>query len=475
MVHLLMEEKVVQTILKPRNGRYDVPSPVQGAEGWLVCVLRTGDVPSEDGILYLVSAESGENLSLGIRAPSGTMVRDEGLYRLIFPDSGEDSVLRLCVSETIPFDASRTETMLRAADSEWTSAWRDPQISRADGGWLLLCGAVRKGEGKGRRGCIARFYSSDLQNWQELPPLADNCGLSCAPGAPGLFTICGLEYLLYTALSDRVGTRYFFRRTGETGWHRPANDLLDSRAFLYGRSFAEKPDGILCCGILPSRDCDHWHYSPAGYMGHDYNTWDLGGSVLLHFLSAGEDGALLCRPVPQEDTVDVPLSGQPLNGNWVCSGDGLRAVSPGGAAHLLFDRLLPERCELALEVLPEDGCRRLGLMLFADEGFAEAYCLYIEPDRNRVQLRSPFRMTEDGSWAFPQEIELEQHYPASAGRAIRLVLRRNGPAARLWINGSCMSFRVEDRTFGRPGLSVSHGTAAWQRIRLSVPREDLPV
>ena len=84
-------------------------------------------------------------------------------------------------------------------------------------------------------------------------------------------------------------------------------------------------------------------------------------------------------------------------------------------------------------------------------------------------------MTEDGSWAFPQEIELEQHYPASAGRAIRLVLRRNGPAARLWINGSCMSFRVEDRTFGRPGLSVSHGTAAWQRIRLSVPREDLPV
>ncbi len=465
----------MQTILTPRNGRFDIPAPAYGLEERLVCVLKTGDAPSEEGLLYLVSVQSGESVSLGIRAQSGTLVQAGGMCRLIFMDAGSDPALCLCVSESLSFDASRAEVILRAADSEWTDAWRDPQVCRTDAGWMLLCGAVRKGTDAGRKGCIARFCSSDLKAWQELPPLEEGGGLSCAPGAPGLFSLRGWEYLLYTALSDRIGTRYFFRPVGESRWRRPANDLLDSRAFLFGRAFTEDPDGILCCGILPSRNCDHWRYSPARYMGHDYKTWDLGGSVLLHRLTAGPDGELLCRPVPQTDPADIPLSGQPLNGEWTGSGNTLRAVSPDGAAHLLFGQILPERFELSLDVLPEPGCRRMGLTLFADESFAEAYYLYIEPDWNRVQLRSPFRMSEDGCWAFPQEIELEQHYPASAGPEIHLVLRRSGSAARLWINGACMSFRVEDRTFGRLGLSVSHGSAAWRHIRLTVPREDMPV
>ena len=465
----------MQTILNPRNGRFDIPSPVSGMEGRLVCALKTGDDPSEVGNLYLVSTDNGEYLPLGIQAQSGTLVRTEGVFRLIYPDSGEDSTLCLCTSGSLSFDASRADTLLHAADSKWTEAWRDPQISGSGDGWLLLCGALRKGARTGRKGCIARFYSSDLENWQELPPLGEGCGLSCAPGAPGLFTLSGWEYLFYTALSDRVGTRYFFRRAGESDWRRPTNDLLDSRAFLYGRVLTEDADGILCCGILPSRDCDHWRYSPAGYRGHDYHTWDLGGTVILHCLFAGPGGELLCKPVPQENTTAVPLSGQSLNGKWVRTGNDLYTIIPDGAAHLLFDQLLPERFELVLEVVPEANCRQLGLILFADEDFAESYCLYIEPDWNRVQLRSPYRMTENGSWAFPQEIELEQHYPASAGPEIHLVLRRSGTAARLWINGACMSFRVEDRTFGRPGLSVSYGIAIWRQIRLIVPRGDLPV
>ena len=465
----------MQTILTRRNGRLDIPSTVYGMENRLVCVLKTEDIPSGEGPLYLVSVQNGEALFLGIRAQSGTMVRDGGVFRLIVMDSGNEPALRVSISESLSFDASRTEVILREADSKWTEGWRDPQVCRTNEGWMLLCGAVRKGTETGRTGCIARFCSSDLQAWQELPPLRENIGLSCAPGAPGLFSICGWEYLLYTALSDRVGTRYCYRPIGESRWRRPANDMLDSRAFLYGRAFTEDPDGILCCGILPSRDCDHWRYSPARYMGHDYKTWDLGGSVLLHRLTAGPDGELLCRPLPQADPADISLSGQPLNGEWTDSGNSLRAASPAGAAHLLFGQILPECFELSLDVLPEPGCRRLGLALFADESFAEAYYLYIEPDWNRVQLRSPFRMSEDGCWAFPQEIELEQHYSVSAGPEIRLVLRRSGPAARLWINGACMSFRVEDRTFGRLGLSVSHGSAVWRHIRLTVPREDMPV
>ena len=458
--------------LKPRNGRWDLPCEALGLEEALVCVRRRGDGIEATGELFLLRLGDGGARPLGVVAQAGALAFTEGAYYLFYiapegPDGGASLRLRRGVS--LPLDTAGERVLLADGASPWTEAWRDPQLVRDGDGWLILCGALRRGC-DGRRGCVARFRSGDLVNWRELAPIETESGHVVAPGAPCFFSLGDWEYLTFTALSDRVGTRYRLRRRGEERWSRPENDGLDGRAFLFGRALRAGGETLLC-GVLPTRDCDPWNYRPEQYMGRDYRSWDQGGALAFHRLSAAPDGALRLSPAVAYPC-EWPLTWRALNGDWRIDGASLCAASPHGAAHALSEQPLPERFELAMRLSPEPGCRRLGLALFADETFAEAYYLYFEPDWRRAQLRTPFRMTEEGSWAFPQEVELETRYAPGPDGALDIRLLRDGDAAQLWVNGAALSFRAEDRTYGRLGLSVSHGSARWHGVRLSIPEAD---
>ena len=461
----------MKTSILPRNGRLDVPVPVVGLQNMLLCTKLSSLYVEASPRLMLVDTESDAYTDIGVSAPSGSLIYKDGRYFLICPTGrGNNAQLCLYLSDSTDFQGIAPTSLLSSSCCQ-TDSWRDPFVFRRGTVWEMLCGARSKSVSSGRRGCVARFISSDLLTWEEADPCYLPGSLSAPPASPCLFETEGMEYLLYTSLSDRIGTQYRFRKSGEKRWLIPPHDLLDSRAFLGVRVMSCGAKLILC-GVLPTRACNAWGYNPGVYAGNDYNTWDEGGSLVFHELRIESPGLLQCAP-PQAEYAALPLSWLPLNGDWAIASGDIRVSSPYGMSQAISAQNVPDHCLLRLEVHQGDNCRKFGLVLFAEDAFDEGYYFYFEPDLSRVQFRSSFRMTEQGSWAFPQEIELEQFYPQAKEGITRIELTREADIIRLWVNGAALSLRAGDRISGRFGLTVSHGDVDFGQPTLLIPSSDL--
>ena len=101
-------------------------------------------------------------------------------------------------------------------------------------------------------------------------------------------------------------------------WQTPEIDTFDTRAFYAAKTGS---DGVhrYVYGWNPTREVNEHNVDPPGYPGKDCNTWDWGGSLVVHELWQDENGDLFVKPIPQvleavgwEETLQM----QALTGEW---------------------------------------------------------------------------------------------------------------------------------------------------------------
>lgn len=155
--------------------------------------------------------------------------------------------------------ADHTETV------DGTTPWRDPEVVRDpdSGDWYAFVTARDKRKPAGERGCIARARSSDLVEWEVLPPAA-------SPGAyekmevPDLHYHDGRWYMLFSIKRDEYADDN--PRERETGVRYLVADSLDA-------SFREPADNLLMGDDVPGYT-GRWVETPEGDTG--FMTWTGG-------------------------------------------------------------------------------------------------------------------------------------------------------------------------------------------------------
>ena len=71
-------------------------------------------------------------------------------------------------------------------------------------------------------------------------------------------------------------------------------DTFDTRAFYAAKTGS---DGVhrYVYGWNPTREVNEHNFDPPGYPGKDCNTWDWGGSLVVHELWQDENGDLFVK------------------------------------------------------------------------------------------------------------------------------------------------------------------------------------
>ena len=70
-------------------------------------------------------------------------------------------------------------------------------------------------------------------------------------------------------------------RTSRGPWLTPPEDTFDGRAF-YAAKTATDGQKRYAFGWNPTRTENIFNWNPPGYAGRDFNTWDWGGTLIVH-------------------------------------------------------------------------------------------------------------------------------------------------------------------------------------------------
>lgn len=427
--------------------------------------------------LWLLSTTDGLHFNerpLHINAESGCMVCNNGIYHLFYlcHDAQGDHVYHR-QSTAVDDPAPATAILHAPANVSPAKAWRDPWVwyDEQDDQWHLILGAANSTHA-GRQGCIAESTSADLEVWSPVRYVWEPGSLSAAPACPSCFTMGDFEYLFFTSMADEVGVQYRFRRKGQDAWQLPPISSLDSPAFRYARP-VRWHDAFCLCGVIPTRERNLWHFQPASYQGSDFTTWDEGGTLIMHQMHARSDGVLtLDAPCFLKESFSLrnELLLQPINGSWSMQNGSWTVDASADYAQLISRNDVPDECCLTLRAACSSDTRRVALAVQVDRDFAEGYYFYWEPCLGRVQLRSAFRMSEEGSWRFPYEVEAETFLlPGDPFTAEFRLLFAHGIMI-LYVNGeSALCARYSDYTKRSFGLAVENGQCTFSHLSLSTP------
>ena len=460
----------------PEGSRLSSPSPFMHADSLHILCRKQPDgffAEGESDGLVILTAHDGIRFSeypVGIRAESGCIVSFCNRLHLFYEEDGE---IRHAAAQSLrgPWQDTGAR-IIPDANLYQAGSWRDPWLWQdADGSWHMVLGAMAQGS-SGRLGCIAHCVSDDLFSWTILPPLCIPGDLIVAPACPSMMFTEDAQYLLYTPQADDLRLHYRLRRHADAQFSIPYDDTLESRGFACGRA-VKMGAGHELWGIVPTRHADTWRFNPGQYAGEDYNTWDEGGSLVCHALSAAQDLSLCLSPHHSLTAVlsrPNVISFDPLHerSERAVSSYCLESTS-GIYAKLLSNNRVPDVCLLSLQIDCGSGLARAALAVQVDEDFAEGYYFYLEPMLRRVQLKSAFRMTDQGSWIFPHVVEMERFIPGEGGR-FHLDLLVDHDIYTLYINRACaMTVRLRDYAHRRFGLAAFPGDAAFGSMQLFTP------
>ena len=459
----------------PEGARLAAPAPfIHEKRLYIVCskYLNSFFAEGEEEGLFLLCTEDGlhfDEYPLGIRASSAVIVPFQNHFHLFY--TGEHAICHaVSISPAGPWiqaDASIAPNPAFYKDSTWQDPWL---WQDKNGIWHMILGAESQGAA-GRCGCIAHCTSSNLTDWVVCPPFYTPGSLISAPLSPCYFTMNGTEYLLYTASSDTSRQHYRYRIQENEPWEIPYEDTLDARGFSSGRVVDTGSERQLI-GIVPTRNLNEWDFQPECFAGQDFNTWDTGGALQCHTLTHAEDHSrrlsipsavtrMLCRP--------NALYWTPLNGAWIEDGGAFKTDAEHLYAKLLSENSVPNVCLLSLDLDCSETLQRAALAVHVDKDFAEGYYFYIEPALNRAQLRTAFRMTDQGCWVFPHEVELEAFFPRTDNH-LHLDFYVDHDILTLYINHSnAITARLRDYTSRRFGLAAAFGSVRFSNIKLFTP------
>lgn len=412
---------------------------------------------TEDGIHF-------EECSLGIQAPSGTIVDYENRFHLFY--TGRNEICH-ATSTSINGPWINLSSPIRPDLQIYKgSAWKDPWVWRDTSGiWHMILGAEIQNS-TGRSGCIAHCISYNLYDWNVCHPFYFPGNLIIPPSTPCFFRIGSEEYLFYTVRSDNMRLHYRYRVQNCERWIIPYKDTLDTRGFAYGRIIRINSE-LLLWGIIPTRNQDKWNFRPEKYSGQDFNSWDIGGSLQCHILTQADDLSLQLSPPPISILCRPnSLYWEALNGCWEISDSSYKINAENFYAKLISKNNVPDVCWLSLDIDCDSSLQRAALVVHVNEDFSEGYYFYLEPFLKRVQFRSAYRMTDQGSWAFPHEVELEVFIP-NADNHFHLDLFIDHGIMILYINKSdAMSIRLRDYTGCHFGLAAAFGSVCFSNMKL---------
>jgi len=350
------------------------------------------------------------------------------------------------------------------------SDWRDPHVIWNDEEqcWWMLLAAQKRGKTL-RKGCVGLCTSVDLVNWEYREPLYAPMNNQSAFECPDIFKWGDWYYLTYSVYTDRFVTLYRMSKSLNGPWITPKVDTFDTRCF-YAAKHGTDGENHYMYGWNPTREKNIWKFNPQESRGSDYNTWDWGGTMIVHKLIQHEDGTLRVTPpdaVDQAMTKAIPTELKPMNGEWKIADNSAEVSSLYGYASLLMNRV-PSLCKLEMDVRFEETPREFGVALQLDNDFAMGYYLLFEPNRGRVQYKTGLRMFEDGGKMFPYEVEQERPFVWEAGKTYHLRIFVQDSILLMYLDDTiALGTRMCDRKDGKFGLFVSEGSASFENIRLT--------
>jgi beta-fructofuranosidase len=332
--------------------------------------------------------------------------------------------------------------------------------------WMLVA-AQAKGNTM-RKGCVGFLKSEDLSNWQFCEPFYNPMTNTSALECPDLFKIGDWYYLIYSCYTDRFQTVYRMSRSLYGPWIAPEVDTFDTRAFYAAKSASDGTNRYLY-GWNPTRYYNMWEFNPEKYMGDDYNTWDWGGSMIVHKLNQQPDGTLTVSPVDEIDACfsrPVPMEFKPLTGDWRKSESGYHIHTPYAYSSLMMNRIT-DKCKLEMYITYKTPVRQFGVALQIDDNFDMGYYLVFEPYRGRVQFKTGIRFFEDGGKMFPYEVEMERPLKMELNVPTKVRIYIDDSILVVYFNDqvaiSTRMFNYKDRNFG---LFASDGSVSFEKIRL---------
>lgn len=457
------------------SARLSAPAPfLYEKRLYIVCAKKLNNFfaeGEEDG-LFLLFSQDGLHFTeqpLGICAPSAAIVAFQGNFHLFY--TCKNRICHAC-SSTLDGPWHHAGVSIVADPTIYeTSSWQDPWLWQDENSlWHMILGAQEQRE-SGRNGCIAHCTSVNLTDWIVHPPFYTPGSLISAPASPCFFSMDGVEYLIYTAQADTNRVHYRYRLKKDGPWKIPYEDTLDARGFSSCR-FVDTGSERLLVGIVPTRDLNEWEFQPERFGGRDFNTWDFGGALQCHALTKGKDHSLcLALPEAVKCTLSRPnaLCWKVLNGAWREEGGAWSIDAQEFYAKVLSENIVPDVCLLSFDLECNASLQRAALAVHVDKDFAEGYYFYVEPALKRVQLRTAFRMTEQGCWAFPHEVELESFVPF-AGSHYHFDFYKDHDILTIYINQTnAMTVRLMDYSSRRFGLAAAFGSAHFSNIRLFTP------
>ena len=403
---------------------------------------------------------------------TGSVLKIDGVYHMFyctFRRFPERNYINHAVSKDLDTWTEIPEDCFPSDDRIYGARhWRDPFVfwNEEENCWWMINAAQKKGPTT-RTACVGLCKSTDLHHWEYCEPLYAPSNAQCAFECPDLFRMGDWYYLVFSSYADRFQTLYRMSRSLNGPWITPEIDTFDTRAFYAAKTGSDGTRRFIY-GWNPTRENDEHAFDPQHYEGRDWNSWDWGGSLIVHELEQQPDGTLSVRPVPEVLDAFGSLQAtqlRPLSGTWETGKDGCSVRSEYRFSALQLNPVVSP-CRLSLDVELTQPTREFGVTVHTDENFAEGYYLNIEPFRKRIEFRSSIRMTEQGGQKFPYEIELERPLPKDTGTRYHLDVLVEDTILEVYVNGQVvLGTRMYDRSGGAFGLYVSNGAAEFSGIR----------
>ena len=340
------------------------------------------------------------------------------------------------------------------------SDWRDPFVfwnEEEQKWWMLL--AARENGATERNGCVALCVSDDLAHWEYRRPLYAPRTHQGAYECPDFFKMGDWYYLVYSSYTDGFSTYYRMSRSPKGPWLKPRVDTFDGRAFYAAKTGTDGKDRFIY-GWNPTRGENGWGFDTGKDFGKDYQTWNWGGSIVVHKILQHEDGTLGVCPVDSVANAFVrseEIHAEGLTGTWTKDHNSLSCCSEYGYSAALAQKI-PEQCCIRATLKYTGEPSRFGLALQVDEKFDFGYYLMFEPDFNRIQFRSGLRMYEQGGQMFPYAVEMERPLTLETDKEYELALYIQDTIAVLYVNNDvAFGFRMYNYQGRSLGFFVSEG------------------
>lgn len=400
---------------------------------------------------------------------TGDLIEKEGVWHLfacIFPNGKQ------LVTHYISTDGTLDHWELQEEDTFGPdgvvyhgSDWRDPRVVYREDlqeYWMFL--AARANKPHSQTGCVGLCVSKDLKKWEYREPIYFPQRFHGACECPDVFRMGDWYYLVFSAYTNLFGTYYVKCPVGGTQWQIPKNHRLDSRAFYAAKTAGTGMERYLF-GWNPTKENDEYGFWPQKFHGQDYQTWDWGGSMVIHQLHQLPDGDLaVAMPSQKKEMLAQPLawSFHPVTEGWSLTHGQAEAVTQASQQMMILGEQ-PETMYCSVEIRA-NGADQAGLVLHGEKDMKEGYYLYVEPERGRFVYRSGIRMGEEGGKTFPYDVELESAVRTPEDGVYRLEVLTEGSVGVAYVNQqAALSFRMYDHTGGYMGL-FSFGKATFSQI-----------